>query len=296
MLSSLIALAAAQGVSQPAAGIAPPPPPPPAPVAPSPPRQVAGSISNDDYPADAILAEQQGSTAFTITVGPDGVPSDCRVTESSGSESLDKASCDLVTQRFRYDPARDPSGRPITSEISRRVVWKLPEGDIDFASMVPLLAFAAGELRVTLGGQPDERPRCAADAVGEAFQERVSMSCFGHQRVATAELANEPYRIVTVQRLQPEGAAPIHTAAAPTGTLIGSMSAIVEADGQGRVTQCTPVDTSVPMPGGANQLSHICDGLYFGMPLFPAADGGAKRRAVYHLEVYAIGAPQQSAT
>jgi hypothetical protein len=201
-----------------------------------------------------------------------------------------------VTQRFRYDPARDPSGRPVTAEASRRVVWRLPEEDTDFAALMPLLSFAAGELRVTLGGQADERPRCAADAVGEAFQARLSMSCFGHQRVAAAELAGEPFRVTTVQRLQPEGAASIRSAPVPLGTLMGSMSAMVEVDGQGRVTQCTPVDTSVPMPAGADQQAHICDGMYYGMPLFPPTGGEGKRRAAYHVEVYAIGTAQPSAT
>ncbi len=296
MLISLVASV----ISQSTADRAPPavvPPAPPAAAESTVPRQTAGSISDADYPAAAIRAGEQGTTAFTIVVGPDGKPSECRVTGSSGSEVLDSATCTLVTQRFRYEPARDASGKAVTAEVTRRVTWRFPEDSgMQMADLVPRLTFAPGELHVTFGGAAEERPRCAANAVGAAFQARLPVECFGYQRAAAAELTDEPYRVIIVQRLHPEKTAAIRSAGVAGATLVGSMSAIVEANGQGHVTQCTPVDTSLPLPPSAVQQRHICDGFFYGFPLFLPIKGAAPHRAAFHIDMYTVEKAQQPAT
>jgi TonB family protein len=100
---------------------------PPAPRAPTPARQIAGSISDADYPAAAIRASEQGRTSMTIAIGADGMVIGCEVRETSGSQTLDEASCALLTQRFRFEPARDASGQPVRSTAARSVTWRLPE-------------------------------------------------------------------------------------------------------------------------------------------------------------------------
>ena len=111
------------------------PPAPPAPPAPAPPRvnQSAGAkgnpadwITQDDYPASALRAEEQGTSAITWTINTQGRVENCRVTSSSGSSALDDAACRAITRRGRYAPAKDQNGNPIASSQSRRVVWKLP--------------------------------------------------------------------------------------------------------------------------------------------------------------------------
>jgi TonB family protein len=87
-------------------------------------RRVAGSISNDDYPASSIRAGEEGTTTVSIEVGPTGFVTGCSVTGSSGFASLDVAACSAVRRRFRYQPARQ-GGRPVSSSDTYRINWRL---------------------------------------------------------------------------------------------------------------------------------------------------------------------------
>jgi periplasmic protein TonB len=123
---------------------APPPPPvpapyvppaPPAPPAPPPPpvtvepararANLASYVSNDDYPASALRNEEQGTTGFRLTIGPDGRVTNCVVTSSSGSSALDSATCRLMRSRARFTPARDNHGNPTTDSHSSRITWRI---------------------------------------------------------------------------------------------------------------------------------------------------------------------------
>ena len=123
--------------------IAPPPPPappvfaPPAPPAPPPPprtveparaRANLGSyVSNDDYPASALRNEDEGTTGFRLTIGPDGRVTNCVVTSSSGSSALDTATCRIMRSRARFTPARDSNGQPTTDTQSARITWRIQD-------------------------------------------------------------------------------------------------------------------------------------------------------------------------
>lgn len=111
-----------------------PPPPRPAPPAPPVVSKAAGAkgdpaqwITNDDYPASSIRAEEEGTTAIKWTINAAGRVENCVVTASSGSSALDQAACRALTRRARYSPAVDAAGSPISTTSSRRVVWKLPQ-------------------------------------------------------------------------------------------------------------------------------------------------------------------------
>jgi protein TonB len=108
----------------------PPPPPPPKAVRVEPARAKAdlGSyVSDADYPAAALRSEEQGATRFRLAVGPDGRVRDCTVTGSSGSSSLDTATCRLMKNRARFTPARDSTGNAIGDTVSSTIRWVLPE-------------------------------------------------------------------------------------------------------------------------------------------------------------------------
>lgn len=108
---------------------APPPPPPPPPSWPyaRPPVHRSGTIMSDDYPEAAIRAHEEGSVTAEMTVGADGRVTHCRVLRSSGSAVLDSTTCVLVTRRFRFSPALDDRGRPVTGTATRTVRWELPD-------------------------------------------------------------------------------------------------------------------------------------------------------------------------
>ena len=111
-------------------------PAPPAPPAPPPPPRVSqaaratgslpGLFSTDDYPQSALRNEEQGTTAVSLTIGPNGRVSACNVTSSSGSSSLDSTTCSILTRRARFTPAKDQNGQPISDSSSARIRWQLP--------------------------------------------------------------------------------------------------------------------------------------------------------------------------
>lgn len=107
----------------------PAPPPPPAPprvVEPTrPTANLQGLITAEDYPAAAQRNEETGTVAVRLTVGTNGRVSNCTVTSSSGSSSLDSTTCRLLRSRARFTPAKDNRGQPIADTTSTRITWRL---------------------------------------------------------------------------------------------------------------------------------------------------------------------------
>lgn len=88
--------------------------------------QLAGSISDADYPKDAIAANQSGTTVVNFDIEPDGRVAVCRIGGSSGSAALDEASCRIVSERFVFQPATDSKGRPKLETRTQRITWRMP--------------------------------------------------------------------------------------------------------------------------------------------------------------------------
>lgn len=82
-------------------------------------------VVKDDYPAAAKRAWQEGRVRFTLVVGIEGRAIDCMVTESSGSASLDTATCILLMRRARFVPAADKKRAPVPDYWAGMIDWKL---------------------------------------------------------------------------------------------------------------------------------------------------------------------------
>lgn len=83
-------------------------------------------ITNDDYPASALRAGEQGAVIMELVIDTTGRVAKCTVTTSSGSASLDAASCALVQRRARYKPATDSSGALVADVDQVTFHWLLP--------------------------------------------------------------------------------------------------------------------------------------------------------------------------
>ena len=118
------------GQADPTPEPAPPPPPPPPPAQKVEPARaranLASYVSDADYPASAIRSEEQGTTRFRLTVGPDGRVKDCTVTSSSGSSALDAATCRIMRNRARFTAARDTSGQATSDTVASAIRWVHP--------------------------------------------------------------------------------------------------------------------------------------------------------------------------
>lgn len=63
----------------------------------------------------------------SMTISPKGKVTACRVTESTGSPTLDKATCDYFRKEVRYAPVMGSDGKPTSSNIMGRLKWRLPD-------------------------------------------------------------------------------------------------------------------------------------------------------------------------
>lgn len=86
-------------------------------------------ITPEDYPAPDLRKEAEGVTGVRLDVNTDGIVSNCTVTQSSGSETLDAATCTLLQERARFTPARDRTGQAMADNYTTRVKWQIPEAD-----------------------------------------------------------------------------------------------------------------------------------------------------------------------
>lgn len=70
---------------------------------------VTGVFTGDDYPAEALQRNEQGTTVVRIHVSADGHVASCLVDQSSGSTSLDAATCRIISERARWPQRNEAS-------------------------------------------------------------------------------------------------------------------------------------------------------------------------------------------
>lgn len=84
---------------------------------------VTGAIGSRDYPKAERSARIGGMVTVAFTVRTDGHVERCAVTRSSGNPALDRVTCQLIEARFRYTPARDAAGSPVSERRGRQQRW-----------------------------------------------------------------------------------------------------------------------------------------------------------------------------
>ena len=83
-------------------------------------------IDAGDYPSAALRAGEQGLVVAELAVGADGRVTGCTIVQSSGSASLDGATCRLATTRAVVRPGNDRYGRAVAGTVRFRPRWILP--------------------------------------------------------------------------------------------------------------------------------------------------------------------------
>ncbi len=85
------------------------------------------ALSPADYPAVALRDGQQGTAIASWEVAEDGCVESCKIDRSSGSAALDAATCNVITERGRYDPAFGAQGKPVRATETAQLTWNLPQ-------------------------------------------------------------------------------------------------------------------------------------------------------------------------
>lgn len=84
-------------------------------------------VTTNDYPASELRAEHQGTTRYRLAVDAGGAVTGCTVTASSGFAGLDRATCETVKRRARFEPATDETGARSAGSFSGSVSWQIPK-------------------------------------------------------------------------------------------------------------------------------------------------------------------------
>lgn len=87
------------------------------------PRQIAGRLHYADLPADLRKARSGADLTLRYRIGIDGRVSGCTVISSSGRPDLDAGTCQRITERFRFRPARDAQGQPVPFVMTETHGW-----------------------------------------------------------------------------------------------------------------------------------------------------------------------------
>ena len=90
----------------------------------TPPVRIAGALTNADYRRTRPPQGAAGTVVVSYRIRSDGRVDRCTVLRSSGYAVLDEATCRLIEQRFRFEPARDAAGRAIDWNVRTDYTWR----------------------------------------------------------------------------------------------------------------------------------------------------------------------------
>lgn len=94
-----------------------------------------GAISAVDYPPSAAAAHQEGMVVAAFLIAAGGDVAKCQIAQTSGSDALDARTCEIIVQRFRFNPALNASGQAIEEWRTQKISWKLPAANDRYANV-----------------------------------------------------------------------------------------------------------------------------------------------------------------
>lgn len=218
----------------------------PEPVDPKPRIDLATLFGPDAYPPLATTLEEAGTVVAALAIDQQGAVTECRIATSSGSTSLDAATCRIMMGRkTSFSPARDAAGKSIAGSYELNVRWILPE-----ASPSPLES--VGQQLTLLLSNKAVIKRCELrNMPGNVAMEAVTM-CAGFREMMAAMFGGDPETsppgdaevLVLIDRTVGQ-AAPL-SGQIPAGmTIVYDVGSEFVVQPDGRRTDCTTVITLV---------------------------------------------------
>lgn len=90
----------------------------------SPARQTGGRFRNADFP-DWLRGAGRLKIGVRYAIGPSGRVDRCEVIEGSGYGEVDAMTCRIIMERYRFRPARDATGYPVTEVREEDYRWRV---------------------------------------------------------------------------------------------------------------------------------------------------------------------------
>lgn len=95
-----------------------------------PPRWVSGRMKGSDLP-DSLAFLLTSGVPYTVgvkyAVELNGRADDCSITRSSGNAELDRLTCSLIVEKFRFRPARDEDDEPVRAYFVENHTWNFED-------------------------------------------------------------------------------------------------------------------------------------------------------------------------
>ncbi len=85
----------------------------------------ANWLKSNDYPRALAVRGIQGLVQLRLSVGADGVPTQCHIQRSTRPEEFDDISCKRLMQRARFEPALGAAGEAIASYYRATIRFQL---------------------------------------------------------------------------------------------------------------------------------------------------------------------------
>lgn len=132
-------------------------------------------IRSKDYPRAIQRRGQEGRVGAKLAVSAEGAVSGCEIIISSGDQSLDRVTCDLLTKRAVFTPAKNARGQPVPSVYPFTVQWAIPFDSVTDKGAILHYAFSpSGEILACsiqqFGDSDDSDLKC------ESFQNAALLS------------------------------------------------------------------------------------------------------------------------
>lgn len=98
------------------------------------PRPPCGDVrrvfTSDDYPSRARMLNEQGVVRARLGIDEHGSVDKCEIVETSGSDTLDVATCRILQERVTMTPALDERGSAVAGTyFTPPIRWQLPGGN-----------------------------------------------------------------------------------------------------------------------------------------------------------------------
>jgi TonB family protein len=199
-------------------------------------------VTANDYPAVALMKEQEGTVTVRLDVDRTGVVTTCKVVISAGSAALDDQTCALFRARARYIPAHDRRGRPVASTVDQRMAWRLAG---QAAAPFPRQAWMVRtNLSLDAAGKIVD---CKLEATGLATIPKWCSEVFPNAAETAARVAPADIVGVTITETHFYLSAPADVVAPPDvrgATRIAQQVSRVTIDAGGRISDCEAVSYS----------------------------------------------------
>jgi protein TonB len=80
-------------------------------------------ISGGPTDADNRKGKFRGAVVVQFTVAANGRVANCTTARGSGDAKMDALTCRILTERGRFEPARDARGQPVSIPAHATYVW-----------------------------------------------------------------------------------------------------------------------------------------------------------------------------